>query len=163
MIRWEERPVEIANLFNPAFCGEVLRRCINSYQKTSSLPFPYPLIYLVLPIVLHRNTRERISPRQKLTLHAWLQRHPDLKISFAERASEFISIAREALIFLLQVGAVRLDEQAGLISQPYRNVSIAGQEEGEIADCYRKAELVGRWFARAGTVTTIYAMWGVRP
>jgi len=163
MIRWEERPVEIANLFNPAFCGEILRRCISSYQQTNSLSLPYPLLFLVLPIILHRDTRERISPRQKLTLHAWLQRHPDLRIGFAERASELIPITKEALIFLLQVDAVRFDKQAGLISQPYRNVSIAGQSEGEIADCHRKADLVGRWFARAGTVTTIYAMWGVRP
>jgi hypothetical protein len=163
MIRWEERPVEIANHFNPAFCGEVLRRCINSYHQTNSLPFPYPLIFLVLPIVLHRNTRESISPRQRLTLHAWLQRYPDLRIGFAERASELILITKEALIFLLQVDAVRFDDQAGLISQPYRKVPIVGQDEGEIADCYRKADMVGRWFARAGTVTTIYAMWGVRP
>src|SRR6266699_1933084 len=76
MIRWEERPVEIANLFNPAFCGEILRRCISSYQQTNSLPLPYPLLFLVLPIILHRDTRERISPRQRLTLHAWLQKHP---------------------------------------------------------------------------------------
>ena len=163
MIPWEERPVEIANLFNPAFCGEVLRRSINFYQQTNSLPFPYPLTFLVLPIILHRDTRERLSSRQRLTLHAWLQRNPVLKIGFAERASELIPITKEAIIFLLQVDAVRFDEQAGLISQPYKSVSITGQDKGEIADCYRKAEIIGRLFARAGTVTTVYAMWGVRP
>jgi ABC-3C biological conflict system middle component len=163
MIRWEERPVEIANLLNPAFCGEVLRQCIISYHKTTSRSFPYPLIFLVLPIVLHRGTRERISSLQRQSLHVWLQRNQDLKIGFGERASELIPITKEAIIFLLQAEAIRLDEQAGLINQPYPNVTIDGQNQGEIADCYRKAELVGRWFARAGTATTIFAMWGVRP
>ncbi len=163
MIRWEERPLEIAHLFNPAFCGEVLRRSISSYQQTNSSPFPYSLTFLVLPIVLHRETRERISPRQRLTLHAWLEKYPDLKIGFAERASEMIPLTKEAIIFLLQVAAVRLDEQAGLTSQFYKPVSLIGQDESEIAECYRKAEIVGRLFARVGTVTTVYAMWGVRP
>ncbi len=163
MIRWEERPVEIANLLNPAFCGEILRRCINTYQQSASSSFPYTLIFLVLPIILHRDTRERISPRQRLSLHAWLQIHQDLKIGFAERATEFIPITREALIFLLQVRAVSLKEQASLIAEPYKNAPVEGQNAGEIADCYRKADLVGRWFARAGTATNIYAMWGVRP
>ncbi len=56
-----------------------------------------------------------------------------------------------------------MDEQAGLSVISSKNVSIEGQDEGEIDDCYRKADFVGRWFARAGTVTTIYAMWGVKP
>lgn len=163
MIRWEERPIEIANLLNPAFCGEVLRLCVRAYQQTISQSFPYPLTFLVLPIVLHRGTRESISPRQRQSLHVWLQDHQDLKIGFAERASELIPITREAIIFLLQVGAFVVDEQAGLINQAYKNISIEGQDVGEIADCYRKAVLVGRWFARAGTVATIYAMWGVKP
>jgi ABC-three component (ABC-3C) system Middle Component 3 len=163
VILWEKRPVEIANLLNPAFCGEILRRCINTYQQAVSQSFPYPLIFLVLPIVLHRTTRERISPRQRLSLHAWLEMHQDLKIGFAERAEEFIPLTSEAVIFLLQVGAVTLDEQAGLTVISYKKATIEGQNEGDIADCYHKAELVGRWFARAGTAATIYAMWGVRP
>lgn len=163
MIPWEQRPIEIANLLNPAFCGEVLRRCINTYQETASIPFPYPLIFLVLPIVLHRRTRERISPRQRQSLHVWLQSHPDVKINFAERAKELIPITREALLFLLQVGTLTVDEQANFSIIPYKKVTIEGNNEGEIADCYRKAELVGRWFARAGNATTIYTMWGVKP
>ena len=163
MMHWEERPIEIANLLNPAFCGEILRRCIKSYQKTNSQNFPFPLIFLVLPIVLHRETRERILPRQRQSLHAWLQGHQDLKIGFAERASELVPVTREAIIFLLQSNTIKLDETAGLVNLPSKKVSIKGQEQGEIADCYNKADLVGRWFARAGTITTIYAMWGVKP
>jgi len=163
MILWQRRPVEIANLFNPAFCGEVLRRCISTYQQTASRSFPYPLAFLVLPIILHRRTRELISPRQRQLLHAWLQSNPDAKIGFAERTADLVPITKEALIFLLQVGALTLDEEAGLAVNAYKKRIIDGQDTGEIMDCYRKADLVGRWFARAGTVTTIYIMWGVKP
>lgn len=163
MTPWEKRPVEIANLLNPAFCGEVLRRCINSYQQTTTQPFPYPLTFLVLPIILHRRTRELISRRQRQSLHAWLQSHQEVKIGFAERTTELLSVTKEALIFLLQVNALTLNEHAELGVISYKRTSIQGQDEDEIVDCYRKAEIVGRLFAQAGTITTIYTILGVRP
>lgn len=160
---WDQRPIEVANLLNPAFCGEILRQCIRSYQHTMKQPFPYPLVFLVLPIILHRRTRELLSPRQKLPLHVWLQSHSEVKIGFRERTAELIPITTEAIIFLLQVEALRLDDQAHLEVLPYKKTIIEGQSESEIADYYRKAIMVGRWFARSGTATTIYAMWGVKP
>jgi hypothetical protein len=33
----------------------------------------------------------------------------------------------------------------------------------EVRDCVRRAEFVGRWFAAAGTPTTVMALWGVTP
>jgi len=31
--KWQNRPIIVANLYNPAFCGEVLRVAIKSYEK----------------------------------------------------------------------------------------------------------------------------------
>jgi len=57
MIPWEHRPIEVANLFNPAFCGEVIRRCGAGYSAKLQTGMPYALAFLVLPIVLHPATR----------------------------------------------------------------------------------------------------------
>jgi hypothetical protein len=161
MIVWERRPIEIASLLNPAFCGEVLRRCIEEYEKTASQPFPFPLLYLILPIVLHKKTRETIASQRQL--HIWLQSHEDVKIGFADRTRQLLPITKEALLFLLQVNAVALDEQARLNIIHYQRHIPTSQKEGEISSCYRAAVVIGRWFARAGSVTTIYALWGIRP
>ncbi len=160
MIQWERRPVEIANLLNPAFCGQVLRVCIRAYAEEASAPLPYPLVFLLLPVVLHTQTRDRLTPRQR-QLHTWLQENEDLKIGFAERTRQIIPITLESITFLLQLRTIAVDEQAGLQVLPYRRRAISEQEQGEIADCYRKAGVIGRLFARAGTAPTIYALWGV--
>jgi Family of unknown function (DUF6521) len=161
MIVWDRRPIEIASLLNPAFCGEVIRQCIESYQKTESQPFPFPLVYLILPIVLHKKTRETIVAQRQL--HVWLQANENVKIGFADRTRELVPITKEAMIFLLQVGAIEVDEQAGLHVVSYQRRIPPSQPEGEISDCYRTAVVIGRWFARAANVPTIYALWGVRP
>lgn len=161
MIAWDRRPIEIASLLNPAFCGEVIRRCIEKYEKVSSQPLPYPLVYLILPLVLHKKTRETISPKKQL--HAWLQSHEEVKIGFADRTKELVPITKEALLFLLQVGVIEVDDQARLSAIRYDRRVPASQKEGEIDNCYHTSEVIGRWFAQSGNVTTIYALWGIRP
>lgn len=161
MILWERRPIEIASLLNPAFCGETIRRCIDTYQQVGSQPFPFPLVYLILPIVLHKKTRGNIVSQRQL--HVWLQSHEDVKIGFADRTRQLLPITQEALLFLLQVGAIELDEQARISVISYRRHIPPSQQEGEISNCYKTADVIGRWFARVGSVTTIYALWGVRP
>jgi len=63
MRSWDYRPDEVKNLFNPAFCGRVIYGTISEYQKNTKRDFPFPLIYLVLPLVLPRQIRTEISSR----------------------------------------------------------------------------------------------------
>ena len=53
MRRWEERPIEVANLLNPAFCGRLLYQSIVGHSEYESKDMPYVLFFLVLPLVLH--------------------------------------------------------------------------------------------------------------
>ena len=50
MKRWDQRPVEIRNLFNPAFCGLVLSRALHGYEDADARGMPFSLTLLVLPL-----------------------------------------------------------------------------------------------------------------
>ncbi len=164
MIPWERRPVEVASLLNPAFCGEVFRRCVKEYETVASSPFPFPLIFLVLPIILHSETRKNLPTSSRTQLYVWLQSHHEVKVGFAERMRQLVPITRETLMFLLQLEAFIVDEKdAGLSVVDYKPSNESKQDEEEIVDCYNKAKLIGRWFARSGTPATIYSAWGVKP
>lgn len=159
---WNQRAPEVAYLLNPAFCGEVLRRCLGEHLTTVDRPMAYPLAFLVLPLVLHKGTRELIDGRTQ-QLHTWLQSHPEVKIDFAERARRLVPVSREALVFLQQVEAITINETAHIIVSPHRPRTLRQQRTGEIAECYAKAKVVGRWFARAGLPETVFTMLGVKP
>ena len=48
MENWEDRSKIVANLLNPAFCGEILRRAIVSYNDNEeNMLFPFSLLYLI--------------------------------------------------------------------------------------------------------------------
>lgn len=163
MKSWENRPIEEANLLNPAFCGELLRRAIKQYNTYAKQTFPYPLIFLILPVVLHRYTREAIPSATREQFHVWLQNNQGVRVGFAERAKSLVPFTKEALNFLLQLNIVIINNTAGLELKHNPKLINAKQGDDEIRDCFKKAEIVGRWYARAGNTANVYTMWGVKP
>ncbi len=160
---WEERPITTANLLNPAFCSEIIRRCAKSHFDEIQKPFPYVLIFILLPIVLHKATREALPRTTKKSLHGWLEENPSVKIHFATRCQQMIPFTKEAFVFLLQCKAIKLDEKGNIIVSSFRKKSMNYIEEEEINDCFNKSELIGKWFAKSGNPQTIYSFWGVKP
>jgi hypothetical protein len=162
---WSTRPTELAYLFNPAYCGWVLREAIEGYSSVKPDGMPLPMAYLVLPVVLHRATRDLLPRGVATTLHGWLQVHPELRINFADRTKELAQFTREAVLFLGVRGQLRVGEGGA--------VTVAGKLGGgkaallenseEIVESLSKAKFVGRWFASAGEPTTVFQMWGVCP
>lgn len=159
---WDMRTHEVAFLLNPAFCGRVIYSTIKTYCAKTNRAFPVPLTYLILPLVLHKESRACIDSRTKLV--AWVQRYPQLLIDFSRRTRELVPITNEAVEFLLQTGKIYLNSSGELEILPTsRALSKTKFIDEEIADCLKKGEHVAKWFATAGKVETIYITLGVRP
>lgn len=163
MLPWEKRPVEVANLFNPAFCSLLLREAIIDYQKEKNQGMPYALAFLILPVILHKPTREAL-PRSIVTkLFVWLQNHPEVRVEFAEHTRKLLPYTKEALIFGMREWIIDVNDEGNLI--PYeRKLGIALWEQGsEPYVCIQKAQLLGRLLALSGEVQTIFTIWGIQP
>lgn len=162
MKNWNLRTHEVAFLLNPAFCGRVLYSTIKTYNEKANRALPFPLIYLVLPLVLHKETRANINSRTQLQL--WVQRYPQLLIDFPKRARELVPITNESVEFLLQTGNIILTPNGELeISPTLRSLSKTKFVDDEISECLKKGEHIAKWFVAAGKAETIYIELGVRP
>lgn len=161
MRTWTDRASEVAHLLNPAFCAEVCRRVAFVYSDRTGRPFPAPLLFLALPILLHAETREAFGPLTRQKMHAWLQERPELRVGFARRVRQFAPHALEGLSFLVCTGAARFDGD-GLTLSNSRLKSITGRDDS-VADIYRKSATVGRWLAAAGSPEAAYTTWGIQP
>src|SRR6202521_325469 len=113
---WEDRPAEVANLLNPAFCGWIIFQCVKSHiDESDGRPMPYALAFLVLPLVLHRYTRETMKSTTR-HLQVWLNGNQQSKIGLAERARSLVPYSREALMLLHQTHTVAVrDSDAALV------------------------------------------------
>lgn len=164
MIPWSERPLEVRNLLNPAFCARVIYATIAEYEKKTKKAMPFVLVYLILPLVLHKKTREIINSKTALT--NWVQNNQTVLIGFGQRAKDLVAITNEALELLLQTSKIILDENAHIqINTSVKRIRKHSRDDddNEIFQCIVKAEHVARWFANSGKVETIYVCLGVRP
>lgn len=167
MRSWSERSPEVANLLNPAFCGEILRQTMAGYFRESRQPLPFSLLFLVLPVILHEATRETMPSTTRTSMHDWLANNPQVRVGFTERANQLRSVAAESLSFLMQLRAVEIDAESG-DGSGFRARASNGADIDEIAAAiletyFKKARHLGVWLARAGDPTNVYVMLGVRP
>ena len=161
MDAWTKRIPEIAHLLNPAFCSSIIYQVILEYQKKAKRKFPFTLIYLILPIVLHKLTRERITSRTNMVV--WIQKYSDVLIGFPERAKSLVPFANESVEFLLQLKILQIISGELSVVKTLSKSKIDAILDQEILESYNKAENVGRWFAQMGAEENIYAAWGVKP
>jgi hypothetical protein len=163
MRQWHLRPQEVANLLNPAFCGQVLHSAVVAHCDATERSLPYPLSFLVLPLVLHRNTRETISGQTR-HFQNWITDHEEVKVGFADRARQTAPYTREAIIFLLQNAAIEIAEDGGLaVGKPLKRIRRKVPQASENESCVAKAAILGRWFGGAGSPATVFASIGVQP
>ncbi len=162
MKRWDQRPIEIRNLFNPAFCGLVLFRALCGYEEEDPRGIPFSLALLVLPLCLHKRSRDILQLGNRSYLLKVISRNPELLVGFARRATDLLPFSFEALGLLMQVGTFRVDEDGRLKAIP-DGVRRTLSGTNETIACQRVARYLGREFARIGDRSTIYMSLGVRP
>jgi hypothetical protein len=162
-IPWDQRPMEIAHLLNPAFCSIVLFESVLGFELEENSEMPYALCFLILPIVLHKPSRI-LMPRSVATkFHTWVHKNQVVRIGFAKRALNLTPYTKEAIHFGIQAGLFSFAGKGGLSA--IRSVSTRGNwhSDSEVADCLRKSMFVGKWFARVGDTATLFAILGVKP
>jgi hypothetical protein len=162
MLPWEDRPLEIANLLNPAFCALLLRDAAYAYEKRASAGLPYPLAFLILPIVLHRQTREALPRTTATLLHPWLLDHSLLQMEVQVLSRRLLPYSREAVIFGLLHSALNVADD-GSLESGMKSVRKVFDRHTEPDACRKAASFVGSWFGKVGDPALVLAMWGIMP
>ena len=160
MREWEKRPKEIQTLLNPAFCGRLLYAAIVEYDNKDNRHMPFPLLYLILPLVLHLETRQKINGKIFLK---WVQVNQNLLTNFASRTRDLVEITNEAIEFLLCSGVIQLSERGEIGITACKKLRDVSRPNEEIRDCIQKSRHVAKWFIGAGTTQNIYYFLGIRP
>jgi hypothetical protein len=162
MKAWNQRPFEIRNLFNPAFCGVVLHRALTGYEEENELGMPFSLALLVLPLCLHKDTRQVLSENSRGYFLKAVEKNPRVLVGFAERAKHLLPFTMEALGFLMEHGCFVVNEQGHLrtVERSLRK-KVTGSDES--VESQRVAKFIGKEFARISDRVTIFTSLGVRP
>lgn len=167
MKSWEKRPSEVANLINPAFCTVLLQSAIKGYQSKQNQGIPFPLIFLVLPIVLHPKTRDILPGNIKKNFYSWLKEFPEVHIRFASRARSLVPYTKESIAFGIKQQIFQVSDHGNLVLVPknrlLRNPNKIWLKDPEVYKCYLKANFLGKWFTKINDVSNIFVALNIRP
>lgn len=159
---WNQRPFEIRNLFNPAFCGLVLFRAMQGYEEEDTRGMPFSLSLLVLPLCLHRDSREVLAASTRTYLLKVAERNPQINVGLAERVTAMLPCVFEGFGLLMERGCISVADGGRLQTVPDKvRKTVTGTDE--TISCQRVARFVGKEFARIGDRVTVYTTFGIRP
>lgn len=161
-IKWQERSKEVANLFNPAFCCTVLTASVVGYSLESNLGMPFPVPYLVFPLIMHKKTRDALPKTTKSSLPAWLDANPQVQYSFFDNLLAMKPFVGESVLFGSRVNW--LVYKNGSLHTTIKNSQITkyAGKQGEVHDCLLRAKMAGKWLSISGTTDTLLELFGVR-
>ncbi|MGB3945358.1 MAG: three component ABC system middle component [Candidatus Saccharimonadales bacterium] len=162
MKRWDQRPFEIRNLFNPAFCGLVLFRAMQGYEEEDPRGIPFSLSLLTLPLCLHKDSREVIASSSRSYLLKVVEKNPQVQVGFSERAIAMLPYTFEGFGLLMERGCISVGDDGRIQTIPNKvRKSVTGSDETK--SCQRVARIIGKEFARIADRATVYTTFGIRP
>lgn len=165
---WENRSAEEANLLNPIFMGLICYQTIQGYCKTAEKGAPYPLPFLIAPLVLYKRTRLSLPLRVSTPFVTWIL-CPDgtqAKTKYSVHAKSLVSTVKESLSFAIKHEFLSITPQGEFVpgENAVRDYSKTSSDfTEEVMDCFKRAGFCGRWIARAGKIETVMALLGVKP
>lgn len=167
MSLWKNRPIEEQRLLNPSFCSLLLWKAGIGHVGDSTQPqgISFEECFLVIPMVLHKETRDSLPRLSSSSLAVWMGQNPLAPSTIADRAKSLVPFTKEALRFGGAYGMLRFQ---GTLVQPNpdwkRRIStVLSDSSDEVQACAKRAEFVGKWFAKTGNAETVMSLLGVRP
>jgi len=160
--RWDQRPFEIRNLFNPGFCGLVLFRALHGYEEEDARGMSFSLSLLVLPLCLHKESREVIASNPRSYLLKTTEKNQQIMVGFADRVTQMLPYVFEGFGLLMERGCIVIANDGRIQTKPKKvRKTVSGTDE--TVSCQKVARIVGREFARIADRVTVYTTFGIRP
>lgn len=158
---WQKRPLELANLFNPAYLAILINKISEGYKTQSSYNLPYAVTFLAIPLIIFPSYSQLLPRTPATKLHAWLAENQEILYEFPELASSVSPYVREAILFGILHDLFELSESQGIYFKK-TNIKKIEKDQKNI-DVLKKAVLVGKLLGQVNHTQSLFSIFGVRP
>ena len=160
MKHWNNRPFDVANLYNPAYLGRILVEYIDSYKIATKKGIPLEIIYVTFPLIIVKSLQKRLPKKSNAIFHKWLIENSDLKFNYFNTVIQYLPFIKEAIIFLLQRNIIALEKNTLRINKQIRKT--LKSDTNEIKQTLKKASFMGKWVAKIDDSEVIYSLMEVQ-
>jgi hypothetical protein len=147
-------------MLNPALVAAVLVAAASEYRRVGRGAMPWELAFIIVPLCLHRQSRDELPGRTNAHLPHWVAEHPLLQAGLARRAVDLRWFVLEGLRFAIAHGYLELED--GLLVGNW-TAKVAPADVGDIRSIVKSAAFVGRWLTKTDKTSTVFALFGLAP
>lgn len=159
---WNNRSDIEAALFNPAFCGELIRHTVIAYNKTvKNGCFPYAMSYLVLPFLLNVEVNRQMPRTTRTGLVPWLYENRHLAETIAKKAQEMKDYTNESLLMYISLNLLQINDNGEIEIGSQQLARKRNFSRDDVDYLKSRADVLGSWLGKAGDVTTIFSLIGI--
>ena len=154
---------EVRAVQNPALGAMLLWRCCVGYSSAHERanPVPLPLLFLVLPMLLHKETAELLMSTQRASglrkfvekFQLAAQSKTDLLLAIGPRAQAMRKLTGDSLGLAVVSNLVTVDQDTGRVIAVSETPATAGIPLS-IRPLLGAAEKLGTWFAQVSEYET---------
>lgn len=135
---------------------------MQGYEEEDARGMPFSLSLLVLPLCLHKDSREVIAGSSRSYLLKITEKNPQIQVGFTDRVTTMLPYAFEGFGLLMERGCISVTIDGRLQTVPDKvRKTVTGTDETK--SCQRVARIVGKEFARIADRVTVYTTFGIRP
>jgi hypothetical protein len=132
------------------------------YEEEDARGMPFSLSLLVLPLCLHKDSREVVAGSSRSYLLKITEKNPQIQVGFTDRVTSMLPYAFEGFGLLMERGCISVTIDGRLQTVPDKvRKTVTGTDETK--SCQRVARIVGKEFARIADRVTVYTTFGIRP
>ena len=125
--------------------------------------FPFALSFIILPILLHKETREKMPRSVRTYFFVWVEENDYLFFDFSKRTKSMVKYTKEAISFLLAYDKIAITENGDIVTQDVRLKQIPNDDYQEYNEILKKAEMLGKWLSTSSDVKSIYSFFRITP
>lgn len=154
--------LQFDRMLNPGFCGLL----VSGLVEGASRGLPLVVTYLLVPMLLHRRTVERLHNASSHGLGEFVHQHPDIIIGIDKRIRMTVPNTRAGITVALRRGAIHFVRQTGIlvatgairISRPRLRELLSPEDDRRVSASLK----LGKW-AGSMSVSLICDALAVRP
>lgn len=159
---WNRRSDIEAALFNPAFCGELIKHTVASYNNTAKGGgFPYALSFLILPFLLNTEISSQMPQTTRTGFVPWLYANRHIAPIIAEKAKEMKEYTRESLLLYVSLNLLSINDSGEIVIGSQQFARKHNFNRDDVDYLKKRAVMLGTWLGKSGDVITLFSLIGI--
>tara|TARA_R110001583_G_scaffold170326_1_gene323742 strand:- start:102 stop:572 length:471 start_codon:yes stop_codon:yes gene_type:complete len=147
---------------HPAFCALLYASLVDGYNSKCKVLIPIYLPYILVPILLHKESRRSLPKTSASKFHKWLQNEPHIVVGLDKRINSLEPYISRSSMFLNAQGLLAVDNEFRISISNRSKFKKMAKDAEYISEYIEAAKNFGEICGKFNSESTMLTLLGVK-